>query len=56
MPDLDQVRDEVARDRRAARRQEASAAFDEALRAGCDVKLDRPRSVSARENATDGAI
>jgi hypothetical protein len=49
LPALDQVRDAVAREWRAARRQEASAAFYETLRAGYEVSIEAPSMAGGRE-------
>jgi hypothetical protein len=48
LPDLDQVRDAVAREWQAARRQEASDALYEKLRAGYDVTIERPGAAAER--------
>ena len=44
LPDLDEIRDAVTREWRAARREEANRAFYEALRARYEVTVERPRS------------
>ena len=43
LPDLDEIRDAVTREWRAARREEANRAFYEALRARYEVTVERPR-------------
>jgi hypothetical protein len=44
LPDLDEIRDAVTWEWRAARREEANRAFYEALRARYEVTVERPRS------------
>jgi hypothetical protein len=54
LPDLDQVRQAVAREWRAARRHEAHAAFYDALRAGYEVTVERPPAAGERPGPIGG--
>jgi parvulin-like peptidyl-prolyl isomerase len=54
LPDLDDVRDAVTRDWRAARREEANRAFYEGLRAGYEVTVERPSWMGERPTAMAG--
>ena len=51
LPDLDEVRDGVMRDWRAARREETNRTFYEGLRAGYEVTVERPSWMAERSTA-----